>query len=228
VRSMFDSIAGRYDLLNHVLSMQQDRLWRRRAAKVVLESLSPQPGRATLRVLDLCCGTGDLSAALAARDRSAQVIGADFSLPMLNLARSKGTAAGHVALDALALPLVDSAFDAVTVAFGVRNYADRAVGFAEARRVLRRGGRFAVLEFVQPPRTLFGALFRQYSKHVLPRLGAWIAGSKGAYTYLPESIAAFLTTEQLAAEIGAAGFTPRTVQRFAFGTVALIVAERAE
>jgi demethylmenaquinone methyltransferase/2-methoxy-6-polyprenyl-1,4-benzoquinol methylase len=80
---------------------------------------------------------------------------------------------------------------------------------------------------VQPPRTLFGALFRQYSKHVLPRLGAWIAGSKGAYTYLPESIAAFLTTEQLAAEIGAAGFTPRTVQRLAFGTVALIVAERA-
>lgn len=221
VRAMFDSIAARYDLLNHVLSLEQDRLWRRKAAKRALE------GRQGARVLDLCCGTGDLALALKRRDRSAQVAVADFSRPMLERARAKGASPIPLQVDALDLPFREEAFDVLTVAFGVRNFADRLRGFHEAHRVLGRGGRYVVLEFSRPPDTMFGALYRWYSKHVLPRLGAWVSRSSGAYTYLPESVAAFLSPEELADELRVAGFSRVSFERLAGGTVALHIAEKS-
>lgn len=218
---MFDAIAPRYDLLNHVLSIEQDRWWRRVAAKRALA------GKRAPRVLDLCCGTGDLALALRRRDPEARVQAGDFSREMLLRCREKGGATPPLQLDALRLPFRDAAFDVVTVAFGVRNYQDRAAGFAEAKRVLRADGRLVVLEFSRPPDTWFGALYRVYSKHVLPRLGAWISKSDGAYTYLPESVAAFVSADALAAELRDAGFARVRHESLAGGTVALHVAERA-
>jgi demethylmenaquinone methyltransferase/2-methoxy-6-polyprenyl-1,4-benzoquinol methylase len=220
VRAMFDSIAPRYDLLNHVLSIEQDRWWRRKAAKNALA------GKPQARVLDLCCGTGDLALALRKRDPGSRVFAGDFSLQMLLRCLEKGGATPPLQLDALDLPFRDASFDVVTVAFGVRNYADRARGFAEAFRVLRDTGRFVILEFSRPPDTWFGALYRFYSKHVLPRVGAWISRSDGAYKYLPESVAAFLSPAELAAELRVAGFHTVRHESLAGGTVALHVAER--
>jgi demethylmenaquinone methyltransferase / 2-methoxy-6-polyprenyl-1,4-benzoquinol methylase len=220
VRAMFDSIAPRYDLLNHVLSIEQDRWWRSRAAKLALVGLNAP------RVLDLCCGTGDLALALKRRDRNARVTAGDFSFEMLLRCRDKRGATPPFQLDALRLPFRDGAFDVVTVAFGVRNYADRARGFAEARRVLRSGGRFVVLEFSRPPDNWFGRLYGWYSRNVLPRIGALVSRHRGAYSYLPESVAVFLRPAELSAELTAAGFRVATERMFAGGTVALHVAER--
>lgn len=216
---MFDAIAPRYDLLNHVLSLEQDRWWRRKAAARALS------GKTGPRVLDLCCGTGDLALTLKKRDRTARVHAGDFSREMLVRAREKGAATPPLQLDALRLPFRDASFDVVAVAFGVRNYQDRAAGFAEARRVLAPGGRLVILEFSRPPDTWFGALYRWYSKHVLPRVGAWISRSRGAYTYLPESVAAFLAPAELDAELSRAGFARIRHESLAGGTVALHVAE---
>ncbi len=130
------------------------------------------------------------------------------------------------ALDALALPFRDGAFDAVTVGFGVRNWVDRARGFAEVRRVLRSGGRFAILEFCPAPETMFGRAYRVYSRRVLPRIASLFSGDRSAYRYLPESVDLFPAPDALAAELAAAGFVRARIVQMAFGTVALHVAER--
>lgn len=215
VREMFDSIAGRYDLLNHVLSLQQDRYWRYRAARRALS------GFAHPRVLDLCCGTGDLALALKRRDRSAKVFCADFSFPMLQHARDKHAGDPPMQVDALSLPFASESLDVITVAFGVRNWADRTRGFREAARVLRPGGRFVVLEFSKPPDTWFGALYRFYSKYVMPKVGSVLSRNRQAYSYLPESVAAFRSPEDLLSELEAAGFQRVEFVTFAGGTVAL-------
>jgi demethylmenaquinone methyltransferase/2-methoxy-6-polyprenyl-1,4-benzoquinol methylase len=205
VRSMFDRIAPRYDLLNHVLSGGIDVRWRRRAVDV----LEAAPGA---RVLDLCTGTADLLIEALRRDGRARGTGLDFSLPMLARAAGKiarrGLAgrAAVVAADVQRLPVRDGAFDGALMAFGIRNVAEPARALAEVRRALRPGGRLVVLEFSRP-RGPIGFLYRAYSRHVLPRIGGWVSGDRGAYAYLPASVERFATPAELGALMEGAGFT---------------------
>ncbi|MGO9241352.1 MAG: bifunctional demethylmenaquinone methyltransferase/2-methoxy-6-polyprenyl-1,4-benzoquinol methylase UbiE [Bryobacteraceae bacterium] len=218
VRGMFGRVARRYDLLNHLLSFQLDRYWRARTARRVAEVLS-RPGA---RVLDLCCGTGDLLLALAVR-RGGLVYGADFCHPMLVAARRKIARRPAVVFeaDALRLPLADASLDLVTVAFGLRNLANYRQGLEELRRVLRPGGLLAILEFSRPPQPLFARLYGFYSTHILPRIGGLISGHSDAYAYLPESVLKFPGAEALAREMRAAGYRNVEFERLSFGVVAL-------
>src|SRR5437588_11083835 len=170
---MFSRIAPRYDLLNHLLSLRFDVIWRKRLAHRFRDILA----RSDARVLDLCCGTGDLALALS-KAGNANVIGADFCHPMLVRAIEKG-APQVLEADALQLPFSDASFDLVTVAFGFRNLADYDGGLREMFRLLRPGGKLGILEFSEVS-GMFGVLYRAYSKHVLPRIGAWLSGDPGA------------------------------------------------
>jgi demethylmenaquinone methyltransferase / 2-methoxy-6-polyprenyl-1,4-benzoquinol methylase len=222
VRSMFGRIAPRYDLANHVLSLNFDRWWRAQTAKR-LRYILERPGA---RVLDLCCGTGDLLLALQAHARPS-VMGSDFCHPMLTAAHAKirrsSLCSPLFESDALRLPLADASLDLVTVAFGFRNLADRDAGLAEMGRVLKPSGVAAILEFSQPAPTLFGKLYNIYSRRVLPVIGGALSGSRDAYSYLPDSIGKFPSPEQLAVSMRSAGF--RTVEfiRMTGGIVALHV-----
>ena len=225
VRSMFGRVAHRYDLANHLLSFNIDRYWRALTVARVREVLA----RPEARVLDICCGTGDLVRALQ-RSRPAgspgsHVMGADFCHPMLIAARAKlGAKPGGAALfeaDALRLPLADASLDLITVAFGFRNLANYEAGLREMRRVLRRGGVAAILEFSQPPNRLFGALYGFYSRRILPAIGGALSGSRDAYTYLPESVLKFPAPRELADMMRAAGFGPVEFERLTGGIVAL-------
>jgi len=218
IRAMFDRVAPRYDLLNHLLSFQLDRLWRRRAARRLATYVAPGD-----RVLDACCGTGDLSLAIL-RTTGAKVIGLDFSWPMLERARQKaeGEQGGAwVQGDALCLPFPDGCFSAVTMAFGFRNLADYAQGLREALRVLRPGGVLAILEFSEPPNCCLRRFYGFYSHRLLPKIGGWISGAREAYQYLPASIARFPRAEELAAQMVSAGFVDVGFERFHGGIVAL-------
>lgn len=220
VRAMFGRIAPRYDLANHVLSLNLDRRWRAQTVKRVRHILE----RPDARALDLCCGTGDLLLAMDA-ESSRPVMGSDFCHPMLTAARAKilgrGRACPLFEADALRLPLPDSTLDLITVAFGFRNLADYASGLAEMRRVLKPSGVAAILEFSQPGSTLFGRLYNFYSRKLLPLVGGALSGSRDAYTYLPESIAKFPSADALAARMRAAGFRFVEFLRMTGGTVAL-------
>jgi demethylmenaquinone methyltransferase/2-methoxy-6-polyprenyl-1,4-benzoquinol methylase len=224
VRRMFGTVAHRYDLLNHLLSFNADRWWRARTAARVEHILK----RPEARVLDLCCGTGDLMLALESR-RGSLVYGSDFCHPMLEeAARKSARREARTALfeaDALRLPLRDASLDLVTIAFGFRNFANYRRGLAELRRVLKPGGALAVLEFTQPPNRAFAAAYNFYSRRILPRVGAWLSGSAEAYTYLPESVGKFPDAPSLAAEMRAAGFAEVRFEYLTFGVVALHVAE---
>lgn len=220
VRSMFARVSHRYDLANHLLSFNIDRHWRRRTVRRVRDVLS-RPG---VRILDLCCGTGDLLLALEAGRRGA-VLGSDFCHPMLTAAQTKIAQRNCRSVlfeaDALRLPLADGALDLITVAFGFRNLANYDAGLAEMRRVLRPGGVAAILEFSQPPNPVFGALYQFYSRHILPVIGGALSGSRDAYTYLPESVRKFPSPEELAAQMRRAGFGNVTFERMTAGIVAL-------
>lgn len=218
VRGMFGRVARRYDLLNHLLSFQLDRFWRARTARRVSEVLS----RPRARVLDLCCGTGDLLLALAAR-RGSLVYGADFCHPMLVEAHRKTGRRPAVVFeaDALRLPLADASLDLITVAFGLRNFANYRQGLEELRRVLRPGGMLAILEFSQPPRRILARFYGFYSTRILPRVGGLISGASDAYTYLPDSVSKFPGAEALADEMRAAGYSRVEFERLTFGVVAL-------
>lgn len=221
VRAMFARVVPRYDLLNHLLSFNLDRGWRARTARQLRPWLQ-QPGA---RALDLGCGTGDLLAALARESRqqkdSALLVGCDFCHPMLTRARQKLPEAVLVEGDALALPFPDAAFDLVAVAFGLRNFADTAAGLREMRRVLRRGGLAAVLEFSRPHRGWLRLLYGGYSRWWLPRLGSWISGDAEAYRYLPASVERFPGPAELAALMRAAGFSRVEYRTMSGGIVAL-------
>lgn len=220
VRSMFGRVARRYDLLNHLLSFGMDYYWRRRTVRVVREILS-RPGA---RVVDLCCGTGDLLLALE-KQRGSQILGSDFCHPMLVIARQKiGERRFHSDLfeaDALLLPLHDQCLDLITVAFGFRNLVNYRAGLEEMIRVLRPGGMAAILEFSQPPNQLFSRLYDFYSTEILPAIGGVISGAKDAYDYLPESVRNFPSAEELADQMCRTGFRQVTFKRMTGGIVAL-------
>jgi demethylmenaquinone methyltransferase/2-methoxy-6-polyprenyl-1,4-benzoquinol methylase len=220
VRGMFGRVAPRYDLANHLLSFNIDRLWRARTVRRVRPILE-RPGA---RVLDICCGTGDLLIALQSAC-ARPVLGSDFCHPMLVSAREK-VAREHAPSmlfesDALHLPIRDASLDLISVAFGFRNLANYEAGLREMRRVLRPDGMAAILEFSQPPNALFGAVYGLYSRRVLPWIGGMLTGSRDAYTYLPESIRKFPAAPELAEDMRRAGFSKVTFERFTGGSVAL-------
>jgi demethylmenaquinone methyltransferase / 2-methoxy-6-polyprenyl-1,4-benzoquinol methylase len=216
VQRMFDRIAPVYDAMNRVMTCGLDRRWRR----ITVEQ-AVRPGD---RVLDACCGTGDL--AVAARARGGDVVGLDFSERMLERARGKDGDIEWVRGDMLALPFADGSFDAVTVGFGVRNVDGLEAGLRELRRVLRSGGRVGILEITQPRGTL-APFYRLWFDRVVPLLGKVLPGG-AAYTYLPASVRRFPGPEELASLLGASGFTAVRFRRFAGGIVALHVAEAGE
>jgi demethylmenaquinone methyltransferase/2-methoxy-6-polyprenyl-1,4-benzoquinol methylase len=209
VRRMFDRIAPVYDVMNRVMTAGLDRKWRRLTVEAVV-----QPG---FRVLDACCGTGDL--AIAAEREGGIVTGLDFSAEMLARARRKSDTIEWVEGDALALPFPDKSFDAATVGFGVRNVADLEAGLRELRRVLRPGGRLAILEITQP-RGALKPFFSLWFGRIVPLLGRVLPGGK-AYTYLPASVRRFPGAEDLAALIATTGFEDVSFRLFGGTIVAL-------
>ena len=222
---MFAGIAGRYDLLNHLLSGNVDKRWRRQVARSLQSSLVEGA-----RVLDVACGTGDLSLVLAEAG-AGRVVGLDFCRPMLEIARGKAEAESRavpfVEGDALRLPFADGTFDVVTIAFGLRNLAGVFEGLKELRRILRPGGRVAVLEFSSPVVPGFRALFRLYFTRVLPRVGGLVSGSRGAYEYLPDSVSRFPDQKRLAELMREAGFEGVGYRNLTGGIAALHTGARS-
>ena len=219
VREMFTSIAPRYDLLNHVLSMNVDRLWWARAART-FETILQRPDA---RVLDLCCGTGDMTFALRKRaSESARIAGADFSHAMLQRAgeKSRGTSLRWLEADALRLPFADGSFDLITSAFGFRNLADYDAGLREIVRVLRPNGECGILDFGEP-RGILGRVYRVYFKRVLPAVGSVISGVKGPYAYLPASVERFPAPGQMLERMQAAGCREVSWTPYTFGIAGL-------
>jgi len=205
VREMFSGIAGKYDLLNHLLSINIDKRWRR-LVREKLEAILEDPDAV---VLDVACGTGDLSIELGTHAK-ARVIGSDFCRPMLTIAKDK-TSTSALAIpflesDAMKMPFGDSSFDAVTIAFGLRNLSNFRDGLSELHRILRPGGRLVVLEFSSPIVPGFRALFDFYFTQILPRIGGVVSGSRGAYEYLPDSVSKFPDQKRLIEMMRGVGF----------------------
>ena len=224
VRRMFAEIAGRYDLLNHLLSLNIDRYWRWRTVRAV-------PVRPGGDVLDVCTGTGDLALAYfrASREKS-QIVGADFCHEMLALGRRKGVAAGatrrlkFIEADAMQLPLPSDRFDVVSVAFGLRNVVDTDAGLAEMVRVCAPGGKVVVLEFSTPQWQPFKAGYLWYFRHVLPRIGQLLARNRqSAYSYLPQSVGEFPQGEALAQRMRKAGLNDVSCRSLTLGVASLYV-----
>jgi demethylmenaquinone methyltransferase/2-methoxy-6-polyprenyl-1,4-benzoquinol methylase len=252
VRDMFSRIAPRYDLLNHLLSFRLDTVWRRRTARRFRYILS----RPSARVLDLCCGTGDLTLALAeeagreqakaktSTQRSqrhrghreeqegtcsrAEVWGSDFAHTMLVRAvkKSAGTWVHYFEADALRLPCPDASVDLVTAAFGFRNLANYEAGLREIYRVLRPGGEVGILEFAAPRNRFVGAMYRLYFTQIVPRVGGSISGNRAAYAYLPVSVDKFPEREELHAKMQSIGFRDTRTELWTFGIVALHTARK--
>jgi len=217
VRGMFTAIAPRYDLLNHLLSLNLDRLWRRVAVARLGWERAPAG-----RYLDLCAGTLDLSATLARRPGfEGTVVGVDFVVPMLALGRNKAPRLAPVGADVLSLPFPDGAFDGAMVAFGVRNLANLDAGLAEAARVLRPGARLVVLEFATPTFTPFRAAYLFYFRRVLPAIGRFVSQHTTAYSYLPESVLSFPTPAELTSRFVRAGFREVHCELLTGGIVAI-------
>jgi len=231
VREMFAHIAPRYDLLNHLLSMQLDRLWRAR----VTRRLAPILHRPDAMVLDLCCGTGDLALSFVLSGK-ARVIGADFAHPMLVRAIEKSAqqAGAHGAqlipfleADALELPFAANSFDLVSTAFGFRNLANYEHGLREIFRVLKPGGTIAILEFTEPPDHLLGDIYRWYFSNVLPRIGRLLSGDREAYKYLPKSVSLFMRPAPLSALMACVGYTSVEFTTYTFSTVCLHLGKKS-
>jgi demethylmenaquinone methyltransferase/2-methoxy-6-polyprenyl-1,4-benzoquinol methylase len=223
VRGMFDRIAGVYDLMNSAMTAGLHHQWRERA----VDRVNVGPGS---DALDVCCGTGDLALALRRRiGPDGRVVGCDFSEPMLDLARQKsgeeGLAVEFGWADALDLPYGEKSFDAVTVGFGARNLADLEKGLAEMARVLRPGGRLAILEITRPQREPLSTFYSLWFDRMVPVLGA-VAGDQDAYSYLPESVRSFPEPEALAAMIDGAGFNEIRWLLLAGGIIAIHSATR--
>lgn len=220
VRAMFSGIAGRYDLLNHVLSLNIDKRWRHKVRLELTSILSDE----NALVLDVACGTGDLSIELQT-DSAAAVIGTDFCRPMLDLAKQKSVADDldipYVEGDAMRLSFADDTFDALTIAFGLRNLSNFAAGLAELYRIIKPGGKIVILEFSSPIIPGFRQLFNFYFANVLPRIGGAISGSRAAYTYLPDSVRKFPDQKRLARMMEEVGFSLVKFQNLTGGVAAL-------
>lgn len=217
VKQMFTSIAPRYDLLNHVLSLNIDKRWRRRAVRRLGWEARPEG-----TYLDACAGTLDLAVELATRDGfRGRVVGTDFVVPMLSLGAGKARAVRSVGADTLALPFGDARFDGATVGFGVRNLADLDEGLRELRRVLRPGARLVILEFATPHRWPVRPLYLFYFRRVLPWIGRTVSKHRDAYTYLPASVLRFPEPDALAGRMERAGFRDVHYERRTFGIVAI-------
>jgi demethylmenaquinone methyltransferase/2-methoxy-6-polyprenyl-1,4-benzoquinol methylase len=228
IREMFTSIAPRYDLLNHVLSLNIDRLWWRRTARTFASILATPDAQ----ILDLCCGTGDMTFALRkqAGKGSPQILGADFAHAMLQRARAKsldkvlqnGKSATPqwIEADALNLPFPDEHFSLVTSAFGFRNLADYDAGLREIARVLRPGGECGILDFSEP-KGMVGRLYRIYFKQILPRIGTLLSGVRGPYAYLPSSVERFPEPQEMLARMRRAGFREASWTAYSFGIAGL-------
>jgi demethylmenaquinone methyltransferase/2-methoxy-6-polyprenyl-1,4-benzoquinol methylase len=215
VQAMFDRLAGRYDLLNTILSAGGDGRWRRITARAAgLEA----EGHA----LDVACGSGKLTSALRAHARAGLVVGLDFSARMLHKARAGAPGPAYVRGDALRLPFPEATFDAVSIAFGLRNLADPELGLLEMCRVLKPGGTALVLEFVRPRRGLLGRLYRTYLVHVLPRIGGLVSGQPEAYRYLSSTVDSYRTPEQLVEMADRAGWRDVRIRLLTMGTVGLL------
>jgi len=226
VRRIFSEIAPRYDLLNHLLSFNVDRGWRRAAVAALNVKRDPRG-----RYLDLCAGTLDLARVIAHhRGFEGSVVAADFAEPMLRAGRGKlnGTPGGPVAADALALPLPDESVAGAAVAFGIRNVADLDACAREVFRVLQPGGRFVVLEFSTPGQPVVGAFYGFYFHRVLPVIGGLVSGHPTAYRYLPESVEHFPEGAELAQRLRAAGFGAVEWRPLTFGVAALHVASKGD
>jgi demethylmenaquinone methyltransferase / 2-methoxy-6-polyprenyl-1,4-benzoquinol methylase len=236
IQQMFDAIAPTYDRANHLLSFSLDRYWWTRAAR----TLRPILARPEAVVLDLCCGTGDMTLALhkcrpapslathnSQRATVAPILAADFSHNMLALALPKFAGKNIVAMeaDALHLPLADASVDLVTAAFGFRNLSNYAAGLAELHRILRPGGEIAILEFNQPTGAM-GALYSLYFQYILPRIGGLISRDPAAYAYLPDSVTRFPAPPRMISLIAAAGFTAPTWTSYTFGVAGLYRARK--
>jgi demethylmenaquinone methyltransferase/2-methoxy-6-polyprenyl-1,4-benzoquinol methylase len=213
---MFDRIAHRYDLVNTVLSGGIDAGWRRRAARAT----GLQPGGSAL---DVACGSGRLTAELArTAEARGRVIGLDFSPHMLEIARRDHPSIEFIEGDALDLPFEDAAFDAATIAFGLRNLSDPVRGLREMKRVVKPGGRSVVLEFVRPPKNLAGAAYRLYLRTLLPAIGGALSGQRAAYRYLSDTVDSYRTPEELREMARAAGWSNVTFKALALGTVGIL------
>lgn len=220
VREMFSGIAGKYDFLNHFLSVNTDKRWRRLVAKKLHEVLQNE----NALVLDVACGTGDLSLELQ-KSGSAKVFGTDFCRPMLAVAKEKNqknrAEIPYVEGDGMNLSFADAAFDAVTIAFGLRNFSNWLDGLKELHRVLKPGGRLAILEFSAPVIPGFRQIFNLYFTQILPRIGGAVSGSRGAYEYLPDSVSRFPDQKNLARMMGEVGFERVEYQNLTGGIAAL-------
>jgi len=218
VREMFDEIAPRYDLLNHVLSLNVDRLWWWRTARS-FRSILRKPGA---RALDLCCGTGDMATALRKQAQNVEIVGADFSRGML----TRGSRKFHlhrieaVETDALSLPFPSESFDLVVSAFGFRNLANYDAGLQEIHRVLRPNGEVGILDFSEPG-GLLGKFYGFYFGNVLPRIGTMISGVKGPYAYLPASVSRFPSPEEMLERMRVAGYRDASWRPYSFGIAGL-------
>ena len=220
VRAMFSGIAGRYDLLNHVLSLNIDKRWRR----LVRQRLQTILDDRNAVILDVACGTGDLSIELQSHAK-AKVIGTDFCRPMLTVAAEKNGANSlsipYIESDAMNLGFANDSFDAVTIAFGLRNLSNFRDGLAELRRVLKPGGRLVVLEFSAPIVPGFRQLFSFYFTRVLPRIGGAVSGSRGAYEYLPDSVSKFPDQTRLVEMMSEIGFSSIDYKNLTGGIAAI-------
>jgi demethylmenaquinone methyltransferase/2-methoxy-6-polyprenyl-1,4-benzoquinol methylase len=223
---MFSDIAPKYDLLNHLLSFNIDRSWRRALIKSLAEILS----NPNAQILDLCCGTGDVLLDLQAFAKS-KILGADFCHPMLVTAHQKANAKGFraplIEADAMDLPMQSNSLDAITIAFGFRNLVNYNGALIEFLRVLKPGGTLAILEFSHPPSAFMRTAYGFYSGVILPAVGSLISGSREAYTYLPESVSKFPKADTLREMIIAAGYQSATFQLLTGGIAALHIGKKS-
>lgn len=223
---MFDSIAGDYDALNHILSLDVDKIWRKKALKQIVDAPAP------VQVLDLACGTGDFSIAIAKALTGGHVTGVDLSEGMLAVMREKVDKAelnGIISIeegDGENLRFPDNTFDRVTIAFGIRNFEDRPKGLREMLRVLKPGGRLVILELSRPENKIIRWFYDLYFLHILPKIGGKVSGDKAAYAYLPASVAAFPGKKEFTATMREAGFRTVTHKAFTLGICRMYTGEK--
>jgi demethylmenaquinone methyltransferase / 2-methoxy-6-polyprenyl-1,4-benzoquinol methylase len=226
VHEMFSGIAGKYDFLNHFLSLNIDKRWRKR----VVGKLADIVADPNSKLLDVACGTGDLTLELSASG-PAQVIGTDFCRPMLSIAHRKGTdhlkQLPFIEADGMRLSFADSTFDAVTIAFGLRNFSNWGEGVRELSRILKPGGKLAILEFSTPVMPGLKQLFAFYFRFILPRIGGAVSGSRGAYEYLPDSVSRFPDQEGLAEMMRQSGLQDVSYQNLTGGIAAIHIGTKS-